>query len=259
MLAGLIILGTLLASVATARGRFLRQWGQADRRLQVIQATDNLINSWMSIQPSSAGTCAVPASGSGSLPGATGCSWRTRLVRSSAARPLAAVVVRLEVFDRPGYAAEPLLAIELLAHDPGRRPSTTAPVASPRGPVAHFTGSGEMKGHLSNGFTLLELLVASVLASVLMMAVLAVLGAVRHHRRLLDVESRTPRHDPLLRLLRRDLENARTMATPLARGDGGVILVGNGGIRPRRQSFDRQACPRYLPHPFPSPPCWSRR
>ena len=43
VLLGLAILATLLTSVVIARGRFMRQWADADRRSRLLAAADHLM------------------------------------------------------------------------------------------------------------------------------------------------------------------------------------------------------------------------
>lgn len=112
VLAGLLVLGTLLVSVTVARARFIRQAADAERRLRATRAADALLNNWFTGPAPS-----VPASASGPLPDAPGCSWRTRSLRDPAAAQVDAVVVRLEIFDRAiAASAAPVLTIDLLQH-----------------------------------------------------------------------------------------------------------------------------------------------
>ncbi len=119
-LLGLVVVSTLLVTVALARGRFLRQWADADRRLADCRAADALIAGWVAGPPS-----AIPLDGRGSLAPPATATWRTHVVRSPAAATLAAVVVRLDLFDRP--AAAPTVSVDFLVHD--RRAAATGPVA----------------------------------------------------------------------------------------------------------------------------------
>ncbi len=112
VLLGLVILSTLLVSVAMARGRFMRQWADADRRIAQTKAVDDLVSHWLAGPPES-----VPLAGQGVVDGNT---WRTRLVRSQPAATLGAVVVRLELFDRSNA---PAVTLDFLLHD-ARRPAT---------------------------------------------------------------------------------------------------------------------------------------
>jgi len=112
LLAGLVILGTLLVSIAAARGRFARQWVEADRRLAAVRAADKLLGQWMAGAEQN-----IPVPGQGELVGVPKCSWRTREIRSQAAEELRARVVRLEVFDRTSRSRDPLFYVEFLVHD----------------------------------------------------------------------------------------------------------------------------------------------
>src|SRR4051794_15869607 len=93
VIAGLVILGTILSSVLIARGRFARQEAQAQRRLQATRALDELVNQWMS-GPSSA----IPLSGRGTL-SESNQIWRTHVVPDRSAEELGTQVLRVEVFD----------------------------------------------------------------------------------------------------------------------------------------------------------------
>jgi hypothetical protein len=107
VLAGLVVLGTVLSAVVIARGRFVRQWAVAEQRLDAVRAADGLVGSWMSGIGS-----VVPLRGEGVLE--SGYLWRTEPVVDENARKLDAVVVRLELYRREA-GAKPVLAMELLA------------------------------------------------------------------------------------------------------------------------------------------------
>src|SRR5437763_958795 len=83
VLAGLVILGTLLVSIAAARGRFARQWVEADRKLSAVRAADKMLADWMSGAEQN-----IPVQSQGDLAGVPKCSWRTREVRSQGAEDL---------------------------------------------------------------------------------------------------------------------------------------------------------------------------
>jgi hypothetical protein len=100
VVAGLVLLATVFAAVAVARGRFVRQWSDADRQLRATRAADALLAGWLGGPPGM-----VPVRGSGPLADADGFRWQTRPVRESAAERLEAQVVRLEVFGPPGAEA----------------------------------------------------------------------------------------------------------------------------------------------------------
>ncbi len=108
VLAGLVVLGTVLSAVVIARGRFVRQWAVAEQRLDAVRAADGLIENW-----SSGGGWAVPMRGEGLIEERY--LWRTMPVGDENARKLNAVVVRLELYRR-GVGAGPVLAMELLSN-----------------------------------------------------------------------------------------------------------------------------------------------
>ena len=120
LLAGLVILGTVLATMVVARGRLTRQWAQADRKIEAARALDHMLAIWTDAP-------AFPVPASGSLIGTKNCQWRTQWISDPAAAKLGAAVARVEVFD-PLSGATPILTIELLIHkEPPRRlpPATT--------------------------------------------------------------------------------------------------------------------------------------
>src|SRR3954447_17756598 len=95
VIAGLVILGTILASLAIARGRFARQWSAADRKLTAVRALDALVADWMNVPGS-----AVPLNRQGAIPDMAKLIWRTRVLPDTAATKLSAAIVRVEVLDR---------------------------------------------------------------------------------------------------------------------------------------------------------------
>jgi hypothetical protein len=119
VLAGLVVLGTLLAAVTVARGRFLRQWSEADRRVQATRAVDALLSAWLSAPAE-----AVPLDAQGPLDGVPGHVWRTRRMHDAAANALGALVVRLDVIGPAAAGREPLLTVDFLLQQP-RRPAAT--------------------------------------------------------------------------------------------------------------------------------------
>jgi len=77
------------------------------------------------------------------------------------------------------------------------------------------------------GFTLIEILLAVTLATILMAAVLAVLGGVARDQRRLSAVEKTTHPAAAIELLRWDLTNAESITST---ADGGVVLRGHGGI-----------------------------
>ena len=105
MVAGLVVLGVLVASVTVARARAARQWADADRQLAAARALDTLVARWLD-----GPTDTIPASAGGNLDGVPGCTWRTSIRPDPAARQLDAAVVRVEVLD----GRKTILTLELL-------------------------------------------------------------------------------------------------------------------------------------------------
>lgn len=122
LIAGLVILGSVLAALAVARGRFARQWAAADRKLHAVKALDALIAEWMQ-----APAPQIPVNRQGALPDVKNCVWRARASRHSGSSKLNAEVVRVEVFDRADAEkanAPPIVTVDLLVHVPQRRAGT---------------------------------------------------------------------------------------------------------------------------------------
>ena len=69
VMAGLVVLGVLVASIVIARGRAARQWADAERRIVAARALDAMITHWFDAD-------SIPLSGGGNLEGAPGCVWR---------------------------------------------------------------------------------------------------------------------------------------------------------------------------------------
>jgi len=117
VLAGLLLLGTVLASALIARGRFLRQWAEADQRLAAARAADAMLATWLGAPASS---LAVPAQGV--VPDLQGYSWRTRWApKTRDGDSLRVAVARLEIFGPRGAGGEersnqPLVSVEFLLH-----------------------------------------------------------------------------------------------------------------------------------------------
>lgn len=122
VLAGLVLLGTILSSALVARGRFLRQWHDADQKLAAIEPSEQLITQWLNLSP---GTAPVP--GEGVLGQSEDLRWRTTWLRAAAAQRLGARVALLEVFDRRS-PRRPLLRLEFLLR---LEPPATVPATAP--------------------------------------------------------------------------------------------------------------------------------
>ncbi len=114
---GLVILSTLLASVVVARGRFVRQWSEADQTLRLVQDADRLIARWLAGPPQD-----VPINRSG-VEGTA--AWLTQSVPDREATAVGAVVIRLTMRAARG----PNVAVDFLLRDP--RLATTQPTEAP--------------------------------------------------------------------------------------------------------------------------------
>ncbi len=109
VLAGLVLLGTLLAAATLAKSRFTRQLADADRRIEAVDAADQLLTGWWS-DPQS-----LPRSGSGTAPGADGLIWQTRTATYAAHPAFEVAVTRLEIYDQRAQVGDaPIVAVDVL-------------------------------------------------------------------------------------------------------------------------------------------------
>ena len=119
VLLGLAILATLLASVIVARGRFIRQWADADRRLRMIDAADRLMGQLSNDSPEQLDHA------SGSIPELADCQWQTHLLNDASAAAIGAYKFQLQMVDTRNSFAP--VRVEFLIHN---RRATTAPARS---------------------------------------------------------------------------------------------------------------------------------
>ena len=109
VIAALVILGTILAAMLIARGRFVRQDVQARRKIEATRALDTLVGGWMN-----GPTSAIPVQSTGSFPDAPDQIWSTRVIRDPSAEEIGARVLRVDVFDRS--ERQPVVSLDLLIH-----------------------------------------------------------------------------------------------------------------------------------------------
>jgi hypothetical protein len=123
VLAGLVVLGTVLASVTIARGRFMQQTVVAQQKLLAVQAADELVSSWLS---SPAGVVDVPAQGvlRDSL------AWRARQVVSRDAEALGVRMIHVDVLEKHSRGRL-LLSLEFVAPQPRASSASTQPSERP--------------------------------------------------------------------------------------------------------------------------------
>jgi hypothetical protein len=91
---GLAVLGVLVASVMVARGRFARQWSEAQRKIEIAKAVDVMLAQWVGGEKEM-----IPLDEGGEVEGVEGVRWRTSVRRDSGAEAVGAVVVRVEVME----------------------------------------------------------------------------------------------------------------------------------------------------------------
>lgn len=131
VVAGLALLGTLLAAVLVVRARYARQSAAAERRLQAVAAADALLAAWHT-DPR-----LLPRYGSGRVDGDAQLAWRTALVPNREVNDLGAQVVHLEILDdRPAAASAVLTSVEFVVGEQASRPATQPADAGTTGGTA---------------------------------------------------------------------------------------------------------------------------
>jgi hypothetical protein len=129
ILAGLVILATLLVSAAMARGRFLRQCAEADEKLRLAEAADHMLAQW------SLNLGAVRVPSEGSVPAMRGFRWKASRVHDLSAERLSAEIVHVDFF-REGDRKR-LFSVDLLRHVyPKPMPIAPPPAAATPGRIA---------------------------------------------------------------------------------------------------------------------------
>jgi type II secretory pathway pseudopilin PulG len=109
VIAGLMLMSTLLVGILTAGSRHMRQLRQAKQRLAAAAVADQLLTAWaQSGQNLAVRECAAPD--------AAGLTWRVRPVsRPSSPESLGVEIVRLEVFDAKSDPTKPpLISVDVL-------------------------------------------------------------------------------------------------------------------------------------------------
>lgn len=122
VIAGIALLGTLLAGLMLGFSAHVRQYRAAALRIQSIEKLDRQLELWYA----AGGT--LPVDSEGPLSSEPPLTWRTSTVHSAPAGRLNSVIVRVEV-RRPGRAdsSPPVVTVELLhpaAALDGRPPPT---------------------------------------------------------------------------------------------------------------------------------------
>ena len=113
VIAGLVVLATLVCALTIARGRFMRQWESAQRRTQAVEAMDRMLAGWIG---GAGAEDAIPVPARGTLAGVDGCAWRTQWVGDAGAMRVGAGVVRVEVLD----GGRRLFSVDVMKHVRGR-------------------------------------------------------------------------------------------------------------------------------------------
>ena len=108
VLAGSVLLGTLLVTMLVANARLTNQAARAELRVQGCRIADQLLAQWW-VDPAS-----FPSSDSGSIDTYPGWRWQTTALANMQAEALHAQAVRLALF-APGASLQPTTVVEFLA------------------------------------------------------------------------------------------------------------------------------------------------
>ena len=112
VLAGLVIIGTLLASMIVAKSRFVRQWHSSNARMEAIVIADKLLAQWWQTPEK------FPRSDEGPVPDNERFHWRTRIVddfNTEESNIEIVEIVRLEIFGSDNEKeTRPLASVEIV-------------------------------------------------------------------------------------------------------------------------------------------------
>ena len=108
VIAGIALLGTVLAVTVLSHGRLLRQHQRAQTKLQAVAAVDQLLSQWYAHGET------VPAQSSGKLPGSPVVVWKTQRGRTQTSGAISVEVVELTAkIEGESPTLPPLVRIEL--------------------------------------------------------------------------------------------------------------------------------------------------
>lgn len=108
VIAGIALLGTVLAVTVLSHGRLLRQHQRAQTKLQAVAAVDQLLSQWY------ANGEAVPVEASGKWPGSPVVVWKTQRGRTQTSGAISVDVVELTAkIEGESPSLPPLVRIEL--------------------------------------------------------------------------------------------------------------------------------------------------
>jgi type II secretory pathway pseudopilin PulG len=109
VMAGLVLLATLLGVILEAKARHTHQLAEAQRRTAAVVVADRLLTTWW-LEPAK-----FPHSGQGKVEGAGQMTWRTKVVQNAVVARWGLEVVRLEVNeDRADRASDTLASVEVM-------------------------------------------------------------------------------------------------------------------------------------------------
>ena len=115
VVAGVLLLSTLLVSIILTHSRHALQVRKAQRRLAAIEATDNLLVRWFDSPHG------VPLEREGTFHRRLGLAWRTTIIDRQQGQIFGADVARLEVFDlKDTEAVKPIVTIDILIESSSR-------------------------------------------------------------------------------------------------------------------------------------------
>ncbi len=120
VVAGLALMGTLLAAMLSAKSNFTRQHRHAQRVLAAVAAADDLLmNHWQDIR-------GLEGLGAGGFNQHDDLIWTATRINDSSANDWYCKIVRVQVMDAAGGPGDPpLVSVDLLVPDASAIPSRT--------------------------------------------------------------------------------------------------------------------------------------
>ncbi len=130
VMAGILLLGTLLTVLVVANGRLAAQSSRSRQAVEAYRVLDDLVDRWW-IDPAR-----FPRGGEGPVAERPGWRWRTRVVPSPAAATLAAEVIHVEVFGPSDETRQPTASVQVVL---ARGEQEDAADETPQGPAGPDT------------------------------------------------------------------------------------------------------------------------
>lgn len=117
VLAGLVLLGSLLATVTLAKARYTRQLSLAARQLEAVKVADSILSQWWQESPDT-----IPRDGNGQVTTElteADLSWRTHPLDIQSEEQIGYTIVRFELYDQQQPESQPpLVTVDLAISEP---------------------------------------------------------------------------------------------------------------------------------------------